>query len=285
MSHDGERFRSEVEQLADATIAAGGRILGLSDQAVAETIIRDYFRTQPAAVGRHIVDVGAAFGSVAQVFLNDGWTAHLLEPDPVCQQILQRRFAAYGSRVRLFPFAAAGEDQESVPFQQNSTPGLSGLSPNPFGTTSGSIAVRTVRLDSFLVSLGVPRVDFLKIDTEGNDFVALETYDFAGLPPALVFVEYSYYFAGQCEALLRRAIATMKAHGYLAVIFEYDDDGNFKRGNWNHRLTAIHLDYARVPTRPLAFGNILFHSQDDSHLPQVLAAAIRALTLMENTEA
>jgi FkbM family methyltransferase len=270
--------RFEVEQLAGSAIAAGGRILGLTDQAVVEYVIRAYYRALPQAGRRHIVDVGAAYGSVAEVFLNDGWTADLLEPDPTCLHILQRLIVAHGPRVRLFPFAAADQDRESVAFQQNSTPGLSGLSASPFGATVGAIPVRTVRLDSFLGAHGVSRVDFLKIDTEGNDFVVLEAHDFARLPPALVFVEYSYYFAGQDATLLRHAIAAMEARGYLAVIFEYDDDGNFKRGNWNHRLVAIHAESARVPTRPLAFGNILFCRHDDQHLPQVLASVIRALT-------
>jgi FkbM family methyltransferase len=270
--------RFEVEQLAGSAIAAGGSILGLNDHAVADHVIRAYYRTLPPAGTRHIVDVGAAYGSVAELFLQDGWTADLLEPDPTCQGILQRLLAAYGPRVRLFPFAAADQDRESAPFQQNSTPGLSGLSPNPFGATVGTVPVRTVRLDSFVAAHGISRVDFLKIDTEGNDFVVLEAHDFARLPPALVFVEYSYYFAGQDAAILRHAIAGMEARGYSAFIFEYDDDGNFKRGNWNHRLVAIHAHGTRIPTRPLAFGNILFYRHDDRHLPQVLASLIRGLS-------
>jgi FkbM family methyltransferase len=270
--------RFEVEQLAGSAIAAGGQILGLTDQAVVEHIIRSYFRALPQTERRHIVDVGAAYGSVAEVFLNDGWTADLLEPDPTCQRILQRLITAHGSRVRIFPFAASDQDCESASFQQNSTPGLSGLAASPFGATVGAIPVRTVRLDSFFAAHGASRVDFLKIDTEGNDFVVLEAHDFAGMPPTLVFVEYSYYFPGQDEALLRSAIGAMKARGYLPVIFEYDDDGNFKRGSWQHRLVAIHTDGARVPTRPLAFGNILFYRHDDQHLPHVLASLIRSLS-------
>jgi len=269
--------RFDLEQLAGSAIAAGGQILDLTDQAVAEHVIRSYFRTLPPAGRRHMVDVGAAYGSVAEVFLNDGWTADLLEPDPTCQRILQRLTAAHGARMRLFPYAAAGEDRESVPFQQNSTPGLSGFAASPFGTTVAAIPVRAVRLDSFLRSHAVQRLDFLKIDTEGNDFVVLEAHDFARLPPALVFVEYSYYFPGQDAALLQRAIAAMAARGYAAVVFEYDDDGNFKRGNWSHRLVAVHANGTRVPTRPLAFGNILFHRHDDRHLPQVLTSLIQAL--------
>jgi FkbM family methyltransferase len=269
--------RFELEQLAGSAIASGGQILGLTDQAVVEHVILPYYRTLPQAGRRHMVDVGAAYGSVAEAFLNEGWTADLLEPDPTCQEILQRLAPAHGPRLRIFPFAAADQDHEAAPFQQNSTPGLSGLSASPFGVTVGAIPVRTVRLDGFFASHGVSRLDFLKIDTEGNDFVVLETHDFARLPPALIFVEYSYYFPGQDHVVLRRAIGAMAARGYSAVILEYDDDGNFKRGSWDHRLVAIHVDGARVPTRPLAFGNILFHRHDDQHLPQVLASLIRAL--------
>ena len=82
------------------------------------------------------------------------------------------------------------------------------------------------------------RVDLLKIDTEGNDFVVLESYDFARFPPALVFVEYSYFFPGQDAAVLHAAVAAMAGRGYRPVIFEYDDDGNFRRGSWRHRLVA-----------------------------------------------
>jgi FkbM family methyltransferase len=225
-----------------------------------------------------MVDVGAAYGSVAALFLEDGWTADLFEPDPACQRFLEPLLASYGPRIRLFPFAVAGETRDGVQFLQNATPGLSGLSESPFGTTLGAIEVRSVRLDGILATAGVARIDLLKIDTEGNDFAVLETCDFMRLPPTLAFVEYGYYFADQDEAQLRRALAAMRQRGYLAVIFEYDDDGNFKRGSWSHRLTAIHTDGVQVPTRPQAFGNVLFYRQDDAHLPKTLASAIRALT-------
>jgi FkbM family methyltransferase len=270
---------ADLDRLAESAIAAGGRILGLNDQAVAENVVRRYYRALPdAGRRRHMVDVGAAYGSVAELFLQDGWTADLFEPDPACLSVLQRQVVAYGERVRLFPVAAAAEDQDCVEFQQNSTPGLSGLAPGPFGKTLGALSVRTVRLGSFLVSQDVSRVDFLKIDTEGSDFTVLDTHDFVRLPPTLAFVEFSYYFDGQDESVLRRAIASMYDRGYSAVVFEYADDGNFKRGNWNHRLVAIHVDTARLPTRPEAFGNVLFFRHGDRHLPEILAEAIRALS-------
>ena len=273
----GIELQYEVSELARAAIRAGGRILGLNDQGVADAVIRRYFRALPAPGRRHMVDVGAAYGSVAQLFLEDGWTADLLEPDPACLRILDRLAVAYGGRVRIFPYAAASEDLEAANFRQNSIPGLSGLAASPFGSTVADLRVRAVRLDGFLRSQNVARVDLLKIDTEGSDFAVLEAHDFAGLPPALVFVEFSYYFPGQDESLLRRSISAMGDRGYSPIIFEYDDDGNFRRGNWNHRLVAIHAGGSGFPTRKEAFGNILFFRCEDRRLPETLAATIRAL--------
>jgi FkbM family methyltransferase len=278
MPNQADQLRDEARNLAVAAIGLGGQILRLNDQKIVETVIRQYYRTLPATAARHLVDVGAAYGSVAEVFLQDGWTADLFEPDPACQRILQRLVSAYGARLRLFPFAADAQDRDLASFVQNATPGLSGLSPSPFGTTRGTFAVRTVRLDGFLASQGLSRVDFLKIDTEGNDFAVLEAYDFARLPPVLAFVEFSYFFAGQDAAVLRGAVSAMGSRGYRPVIFEYDDDGNFRRGTWHHRLTAVHFDGDAVPTRPEAFGNILFYREDDRHLLSTLAAVIRAST-------
>jgi FkbM family methyltransferase len=278
MPNEADLLRDEVKRLAATAIGAGGQILRLSDQKIAETVIRYYYRTLPAFAPRHLVDVGAYFGYLADVFLTDGWTADLFEPDPTCQQGLQRLLAAYGSRVRLFPFAADAQDRDSVTFVQNTTPGLSGLSPSPFGTTRSTFDVRTVRLGTFLVSKGISRVDFLKIDTEGNDFAVLEAHDFSRLPPALAFVEFSYFFPGQDASVLRGAISAMRSRGYSAVIFEYADDGNFKRGNWDHRLTAIDFDNEAVPNRPEAFGNILFYRDDDRHLLSTLKAIIQAIS-------
>ncbi len=271
-----QKIRTEAERLADATIASGGRLLGLSDLAVVATIIRQYFNALPIAGRRHLVDVGAAYGSVAEVFLKDGWTADLFEPDPNCQRMLARLTADYGTSVRLFPYAVADQDREGVPFHQNVTAGLSGLAPSPFGVTVQALAVRTVRLDNFLDANKIARVDLLKIDTEGNDFVVLESFNFERLSPLLVFVEYAYFFPGQNQTTLRAAIDKMQRHGYAAVIFEYNDDGNFVRGSWNHRLVAIHLDNSRIPDRPQAFGNVLFYRSDDAHLLETLIRVIRS---------
>ena len=270
-------IRADLQRSADAAIQNGGRIVNLTDQAVAETVIRDYFRAQPAQGPRHVVDVGAAYGAVADVFLRDGWTADLFEPDPACAPKLERLIAKYGRRVRLFAHAVAGANRETVMFHQNMIAGLSGLAQSPFGSARAEIPVRAVRLDSFLTALGVTTVDLLKIDTEGSDFEALDSHDFTGLAPALVFVEFSYYFAGQNPRTLADNIARMLKRGYAAAIFEYRDDGNFRRNDWTHRLVAFHVEDGRLPVAGDAFGNLLFYRSGDAVLLETLATTVKAL--------
>ena len=69
----------------------------------------------------------------------------------------------------------------------------------------------------------------------------------------------------------------MAKQGFSSIIFDYEDDGNFQKGNWTHRLTAIHLDNRHLPNRANSFGNILFYRHNDIHLLQTLMALVKML--------
>lgn len=269
---------ARVQQVADTVLARPSRLSGLTDQAIVEVLIAGYFRACGGLPQRpHLVDVGGAYGSVAKVFLGLGWSADVFDPDPNCQRILSQMVAAFADRCRLWPHAVGKANLAQVAFKQNSTPGLSGLADSPFGKTVAALPVRCVRLADFLPSVGVSHVELLKIDTEGNDFDVLEGYDLAALPPRLVFVEYSFYFSGQDVAALSAAVQRMRGLGYHGVIFDYDDSGNFTRGNWAHRLVQIITDGTTMPARKNSFGNVLFYRADDAVLVRTLAELITTL--------
>lgn len=268
----------DIQVLADSAIAVSPRLAGLTDQAVVEQLILPYFRSLPSqSASPHVADVGGAYGSVAAVFLREGWTADIFEPDPACAGVLARLATGFPGRCRLFPFAVGATSRDAMAFQQNRIPGLSGFDGSPFGQHQDVLSVRCVRLGEFLVSQGVTRVDFLKIDTEGSDFDVLDAHDFVRLPPTLIFAEFSYYFPKQGPTVVGEAIAAMAGRGYRPVIFEYDDDGNFARGNWAHRLVAMHLDATRLPVRERSFGNVLFYRSDDARFLYAIAAMLKNL--------
>ena len=230
MIEDMQRLRSEADRLAAATIAQGGRILGLNDQAVVETVVRMYFRTLPAAGTRHVVDVGAAYGYIAETFLKQGWTADLLEPDPDWQATL-KRLTAYGSRMRLFPFAAADRDEDSVTFHLNKTPGLAGLAPSPLGGTTRTVAVRAVRLDSFVAEQNIGAIDFLKIDTEGHDLQVLRGARGLLDRRAVRIIQFEY---GQ---------ANIESRDLLKDFFAFFRDYGFNLHKINAEGYSLHLRY------------------------------------------
>jgi FkbM family methyltransferase len=248
------------------------RLAQLTDTGVAHTLIFEYFRTLPVpGRPRRLLDVGAAAGGIAEPFLRHGWTVDLVEPDRAWFEHLGRLVATAPAQARLHPLAIAVQDG-TIPFTRNKIPGLSGERPSPFGTTVETTTVNAIRFDTLLGQLGDPPIDFLKIDTEGSDFEILETFPFQLQSPPIIFVEFSFYFPSQTCRVVREAVGKMSARGYRAVIFDYDDFGNFHRGNWHHRLVAIHT--GDLPERENSFGNVLFYPAGDSHLPDLLRKMI-----------
>src|SRR6185436_15690966 len=111
MATISDQLREEAQRLADLVVPQSPLLAGLTDLQVAEKLIHPYFRSLPgnAPRTRHLVDVGACYGSVAVPFLRDGWTVDMFEPDPACLEILHRVTAAFPEHCRLFALAAARE--------------------------------------------------------------------------------------------------------------------------------------------------------------------------------
>jgi FkbM family methyltransferase len=223
-----------------------------------------------------MVDVGACHGHLAVFFLQMGWRAELFEPDPNPLVGLRTFAASYAGKARIHPFAVSDRAAEVVEFHQSGHAGLSGLGASPHGGDERLIQVRCVRLGDFLGEQTVKHVEFLKIDAECWDFTVLETHDFENLPPRIVMVEYG---AGQNSRLLaevKQGVARMAERGYEAVVFEYDDDGNFKQGLWEYRLINIYIDRPFEPSHDRSFGNIVFYRNGDRAFLATLIAMLES---------
>jgi FkbM family methyltransferase len=138
---------------------------------------------------RIMFDVGANIGNSLDIYLSRGWKIYAFEPDPNNRDKL---LELYGSNPRLHvsPCAISLVDGDVVSFyaSEEST-GISSLS--PFTEGHQEIAtVETLRLDTFILQSNVNRVDFLKIDVEGHDFFALQSFPFNRLTPEAIIVEY-----------------------------------------------------------------------------------------------
>ena len=267
---------TEAQRSADA--ARGNMFFeNLTDIELARALIKPYFQwLDDLPAEPRMVDVGACHGPLAVFFLQMGWRAELFEPDPSPLVGLQTFAAGYAGKARIHPFAVSDRAADAVEFHQSRVPGLSGLGASPHGGDERLIRVRCVRLGDFLVEQGVKHVEFLKIGAECWDFTVLESHDFDKLPPRIVMVKYG---AGQNSRLLaevRQGVARMAGRGYDAVVFEYDDDGDFKQGRWEYRLINMYIDRPFAPSHDRSFGNIVFYRRDDRAFLATLIAMLES---------
>lgn len=267
--------RQNLKILADAAIEQSQALHQMTDIGLIKQLIEPFFRALPFDGPRHVIDVGACYGSMSEPLLERGWTADLLEPDPAAHAVLQREMSRWPQQARLHALAVSSNSgSDTVSFQQAGTHGLSGLGDSPFAATAATLTVACTTLQRFCLQQGIARLDFLKIDAEGYDFDVLQTHDFEAIQPRLILVEYGTHFARQTREVINNELMRMVDHGYAAVIFNCTQDGDFARGQWIYRTTHIIIDAPLPALDVAAFGNIIFYRRDDAAFLGTLRALL-----------
>ena len=143
----------------------------------------------PAGDNHTLVDVGAQAGGFAQPFAKRGWRVIAFEPEPTNYQELTARFENF-SNVTCIAKAVSNISEEGVSFYFSSEHwGIHSLKPfHP--THQATLKVNTVRLDEILRDMQVDWVTVLKIDIEGADFLALQSFDFKRMQPEVIMCEF-----------------------------------------------------------------------------------------------
>jgi FkbM family methyltransferase len=238
----------------------------LNDQKLIEIMIAGYFDGLPPQ-SRHLIDIGGCLGETAKPFLQRGWSVDLFEPDPSCHPLLATLEQEFRGKLSLYGAVISDRHGEMVSFCQSDV-GLSGLGESPFSSIIATFQVPSVRLDSMIQEAGINRIDVLKIDAEGYDFIALDSIGWDNLSPihwpSLIMLEFGSNFAPQPLNSITAKIAEMAARGYGALVFSYDDDGNFAHKIWQHRLIDLTFDAPICNKAGVASGNIIFYRADNT---------------------
>lgn len=142
----------------------------------------DYFARRPR-VGV-MIDVGAQFGTSFKPYLKLGWRVVAFEPDSTKLDKL-RVWLAHPQMT--FYRAAVGEvAREGVQFYtSNESNGISSLVPFR-ASHSPSEKVDVMTLATVLHKLGIDKIDYLKIDTEGYDLAVLKGHNWSILPEVVM---------------------------------------------------------------------------------------------------
>jgi FkbM family methyltransferase len=125
--------------------------------------------------GMTVVDLGAHVGYYSRLLskiVGPKGKVFAFEPNLENLELLRRNLAAARcSNVEILPYAVSNRSGRSKLFI---SPGHSNHSLMPsFTAAEQEIEVETVSLDAFLQQRGIPSVDFIKIDIEGSETLAL----------------------------------------------------------------------------------------------------------------
>lgn len=206
------------------------------------------FRDQPDGV---MVDVGAHFGESSAPFSQLGWRVLAFEPDPDTgkQEAIRQ---ALNDRSRLYQCALSDAASTNRTFYNSAvSTGISGLIPfHASHQQASQVEVRTLK--DVLAEADAPRIDFLKIDTEGNDLFVLKGLDWAVMPDVILcefedlktrHVGYSYRDLGNY----------LVGAGYRVLMSEWFP---IERYGAQHRWRRVTWFPAEV-TVPEAWGNFI----------------------------
>lgn len=158
----------------------------ITDWADEPQIIAKIVAARPGPPDGMLVDVGAHWGAVTELFLELGWSVVAYEPDPCNREQFQQR-VGLNPRVQLSSAAISDTPTKSASlFTSPTSTGISTLSAfHDSHEPTTTVEVVTLRED--LSAREVRRVDFLKVDIEGFDLFALKGFDWTYAPRFVVF--------------------------------------------------------------------------------------------------
>lgn len=183
-------------------------------------LIRAFFGCMYLLKNPVMVDVGAHVGSTTYPFARLGWRVYCFEPNPENYQLLTRNLRWF-IRAKLFRAAVSDSDGETDFFISDKFWGIHSLKPFDDSHTS-KIRIRTTTLTTFLSEMNIDRLDFLKIDAEGADFLVLKGMNWRRYRPRIVMTEFvedrtRQYF----NYSSRDVVSFMREIGYRCMVFSY----------------------------------------------------------------
>src|SRR5437773_6069444 len=152
-----------------------------SDAIVAGTFEEAESRFLESALreGMVVLDIGAHHGYYTILAAKKvGALGHVSAFEPSLRE--RRRLLTHSrlnrcKNVRVEPVALASENGESILFVVDGREtGCNSLRPRAVDEPTHGVAVKTIKLDTYVTSLGLRHVDFIKIDAEGAELEILE---------------------------------------------------------------------------------------------------------------
>ena len=188
---------------------------------------------------RVMFDVGAYHGKTLELFAYRGWTVYAFEPDPVNRSKLLKIANRYPN-VRVEPLAL-GESPggELTLYRSEVSGGISSLLKFHESHFEGAV-VPVTTIAHYCQENQVPRITFLKIDTEGYDLMVLRGFDWErGSKPIAIVCEFDNYKTTRLGYSLNDLSFYLEDKGYRCIISEWHPIEEYGRSHrWRRFVTS-----------------------------------------------
>lgn len=161
-------------------------------------------------------DVGSLDGSSFMPFLLKGWQVYAFEPDNTNYQVISEYLKKWNLKATLTKKAVSNTNETQMFYTSISSRGIPSLLKFNEGQVP-SYQVSTIRLQDFIESNKIKEIDFLKIDIEGYDLMALEGLDFSKLKPKIIMCEFEDKKTKLLNYTKEDMAHFLKNHDYLLV--------------------------------------------------------------------
>jgi FkbM family methyltransferase len=234
-----------------------------------------------------MIDVGAHHGGSCLRFLRRGWRVHAFEPDGDARETLLKNASGLAG---LTVDTRAVSKVSSRKYPWHKTPestGASSMIPfTPAHVLSGTVT--TVTLSDYCNEQGIRKLDFLKIDAEGFDYMVLQGFPFDRIRPRWILCEFEDRKTVPLGNTLHDMGNLLTGMGYHVFMSEWHP---VIRYGVKHRWRRF-VRWPSEPATPLAWGNLLAFAEEPAQelLRETAKAAVQPgvspppVSPMENAE-
>ncbi|MDT0558058.1 FkbM family methyltransferase [Ichthyenterobacterium sp. W332] len=134
-------------------------------------------------------DVGSCNGSSFMPFLLKGWDIYAFEPDKGNNKRISDYLNKWKLKANLIEKAVSDVEETKTFYTSTSSAGIPSLLKfNENQVVSHELS--TIMLKNFVKAENLKQIDFLKIDIEGYDLMALKGFDFSDFMPRILMCEF-----------------------------------------------------------------------------------------------
>ncbi len=167
-----------------------------------------------------MIDVGAHLGNVFKPFASAEWIVHAIEPYQPHYETLSLRYPNH-QNVFLHKVAISDSPDKMIPFYASyESSGINSLT--PFRPSHRKVdEVETTTLAHLIEKGSIDRVDFLKIDTEGHDLMALKGFPWNQFKPRIILCEFENAKSVPLGYKMEDMASFLESKGYAVLMSEW----------------------------------------------------------------